>query len=133
VASHASPYVPGLIAAYSLSRHGQRGSYAKSGTPQNLSLGLRLRMGHKHGGLTDATACDAAERKTIRRGPTGRARALNRLSTEVRQQLLAAIYAGQPFRQVICDLGLTSNQVWGLAKPGVSASADGHTPAWCRV
>jgi hypothetical protein len=34
----------------------------------------------------------------------------------MRQQLLDAIYAGQPFRVVLRDLGLTSNQVWGLAK-----------------
>ena len=34
----------------------------------------------------------------------------------MRQQLLDAIYGGQPFRTVLRDLGLTSNQVWGLAK-----------------
>ena len=34
----------------------------------------------------------------------------------MRQQLLDAIYDGQPFRTVLRDLGLTSNQVWGLAK-----------------
>jgi hypothetical protein len=32
---------------------------------------------------------------------------------DVRQQLLDAIYSGQPFRTVLRDLGLTSNQVWG--------------------
>jgi hypothetical protein len=32
----------------------------------------------------------------------------------VRQQLLDAIYGGQSFRQVLRDLGLTSNRVWGL-------------------
>ena len=30
-------------------------------------------------------------------------------------KLLDAIYSGQPFRTVLRDLGLTSNQVWGLA------------------
>ena len=35
---------------------------------------------------------------------------------EKRQQLLDAIYAGQPFRAVLRDLGLTPNQVWGLTK-----------------
>jgi hypothetical protein len=35
---------------------------------------------------------------------------------EVRRQLLDGIYAGQPFRTVLRDLGLTSNQVFGLAK-----------------
>jgi hypothetical protein len=40
-------------------------------------------------------------------------KAQKRLPTEVRQQLLNAIYGGQPFRTVIRDLGLTSNQVLG--------------------
>jgi hypothetical protein len=34
----------------------------------------------------------------------------------MRQQFLDAIYDGRPFRTVLRDLGLTSNQVWGLAK-----------------
>ena len=34
----------------------------------------------------------------------------------MRQQLLDAIYGGQPFRTVLRDLGLTSSQVWGLTK-----------------
>jgi hypothetical protein len=34
----------------------------------------------------------------------------------MRQQLLNAIYAGQPFRTALRDLGLTANQVWGLTK-----------------
>jgi hypothetical protein len=34
----------------------------------------------------------------------------------VRQQLLDAIYAGQPFRTVLRDLELTPNQVWRLTK-----------------
>jgi len=38
------------------------------------------------------------------------------LPLEVRQQLLDAIYARQPFRQVLRELGLTPNQVWGLTK-----------------
>jgi hypothetical protein len=46
-------------------------------------------------------------------GPRGRARAQKRLPVEVRQQLLDGIYSGQPFRRVLRDLGLTSNQVWG--------------------
>jgi len=35
---------------------------------------------------------------------------------EVREQLLPALYAGQIFRLALRDLGLTSNQVWGLTK-----------------
>ena len=46
----------------------------------------------------------------------GRARAQKRLPADIRQQLLDAIYACQPFRQILRDLGLTSNQVWGLTK-----------------
>lgn len=45
-----------------------------------------------------------------------RAIAQARLPADVRQQLLDAIYAGQPFREALRDLALTSNQVWGLTK-----------------
>jgi hypothetical protein len=45
-----------------------------------------------------------------------RGRAQARLPIEVRQRLLEAIYAGQPFRTVLRDLGLISNQVWGPTK-----------------
>jgi hypothetical protein len=34
----------------------------------------------------------------------------------VRQQLLNAIFDRKPFREALRDLGLTSNQVWGLTK-----------------
>jgi hypothetical protein len=43
-------------------------------------------------------------------------RAQKRLPAEVRQQLLDAIYSGQPFRTVLRDVGRTSNQVWGFTK-----------------
>jgi hypothetical protein len=46
----------------------------------------------------------------------GRARAQKRLPLEVRQQLLEAIYSGRLFSTVLRDLGLTSNQVWGLTR-----------------
>jgi hypothetical protein len=45
-----------------------------------------------------------------------RTKAQARLPIDIRQKLLAAIYAGQPFRTVLGGLGLTSNQVWGLTK-----------------
>jgi hypothetical protein len=45
-----------------------------------------------------------------------RRKAQDRLPADVRQQLLDAIYGGQPFLTVLRDLGLTSNQVWGLTK-----------------
>jgi hypothetical protein len=53
----------------------------------------------------------------------GRAKAEKRLPGEVRDRLLAGINAGQPFRQVLGDLGLTSNQVWGLARTEPESSA----------
>ena len=60
------------------------------------------------------TLCRRAHSDTQR--AWGRARAQKRLPVEVRQQLLDAIYAGQPFRAVLRDLGLTSNRVFGLTR-----------------
>jgi hypothetical protein len=51
-----------------------------------------------------------------RRQGTRQSQAQKRLPVEVRQQLLDAIYADQPFPEVRRELGLISNQVWGLAK-----------------
>jgi hypothetical protein len=53
----------------------------------------------------------------------GRRKAQERLPPEVRQRLLDAIYAGKPFRRALGDLGLTSNQVWGLTKTDQEWSA----------
>jgi hypothetical protein len=41
----------------------------------------------------------------------------------LRQLLLAALYAGQPFRTALNDLALTPNQVWGLTKTDQEWSA----------
>jgi hypothetical protein len=60
------------------------------------------------------TLCRQAHNDTQR--AFGRARAQKRLPVELRQQLLDAFYAGQPFRTTLRDLGLTPNQVWGLTK-----------------
>jgi hypothetical protein len=54
----------------------------------------------------------------------GRARAQQRLPAEVRQQLLDGINAGQSFRSLLRDLGLTPNQVWRLTKTDEQWSAD---------
>jgi hypothetical protein len=35
---------------------------------------------------------------------------------ELRQQLVDALCSGQPFSRVLHNLGLTSNQVWGLTR-----------------
>jgi hypothetical protein len=48
-------------------------------------------------------------------GDRQRRKAQERLAPEVLQRLLDAIY-GQCFRRVLRDLGLTSNQIWGLTK-----------------
>jgi hypothetical protein len=69
-----------------------------------------------------------ARRKTDTARAYGRARAQDRLSTEVRQQLLDAAYAGQPFRPTLRDLGLTSNQVWGFTKTDEEWSAHWTRP-----
>jgi Zn ribbon nucleic-acid-binding protein len=68
---------------------------------------------HWHAGC-HCTQCRSAHSNSQR--AWGRARAQKRLPAEVRQQLLDAIYAGQPFRTVLRDLGLTSNRVFGLTK-----------------
>jgi hypothetical protein len=52
-----------------------------------------------------------------------RRKAQERLPAEVRQLFLDAIYRGQPFRQILRDLGLTSNQVWGLTRTDEEWSA----------
>jgi hypothetical protein len=54
----------------------------------------------------------------------GRSRAQARLPVEIRRQLLDGIYAGQPFRTVLRELNLTSNQVWGLTKTDQQWSAE---------
>jgi hypothetical protein len=60
------------------------------------------------------TQCHQAQNDAAR--ARFRRKAQKRLPAELRQQLLDGIYAGQPFRTVLRDLGLTSNQVWGLTK-----------------
>ena len=52
-----------------------------------------------------------------------RVKAQKRLPIQVRRQLLDAIYAVQPFRQVLRDLCLTPNQVWGITKTDPDWSA----------
>ena len=53
----------------------------------------------------------------------GRARGQKRLPAELRQQLLDAIYRGQPLGAVLRDLGLSSNRVFGLARTDEEWSA----------
>jgi hypothetical protein len=71
---------------------------------------VNRRHGTNAGGLTGCR-CDLC-----RRGA-------QRLPADVRQQLLDAIYSGQPFRAVVRDLGTTSNQVWGLTRTDEEWSA----------
>jgi hypothetical protein len=80
-----------------------------------------------HGTLTrwlegcDCDRCREAQNDAAR--ARGRARAQKRLPAVARQKLLDAIYNGKPFRTVLRDLGLTSNQVWGLTKTDEEWSA----------
>ncbi len=87
------------------------------------------RRGHQvsHGTLTcwlegcDCDEChqaqnDAARPRTMLLRPRFRRKAQAGLAPDVRQRLLDAIYSGQPFRQILRDLGLTSKQVWGLTR-----------------
>jgi hypothetical protein len=73
-----------------------------------------------HGTLTrwlegcDCDGCREAQNDAAR--ARFRRNAQTRLAPDVRQQLLDAICSGQPFRMVLRDLGLTSNQVWGLTR-----------------
>jgi hypothetical protein len=63
--------------------------------------------------------CSCAECRQLQSGEArarGRRKAQQRLPSDVRQQLLDAIYGGRPFRTVLRELDLTPNQVWGLTK-----------------
>jgi hypothetical protein len=79
------------------------------------------------------TLCRRAHSDTQR--AFGRARAQQRLPVELRQQLLDGIYAGQSFRNLLRDLGMTANQVWGLIKTDEewSAALDGALAATRRA
>ena len=63
---------------------------------------------------SDCDECRQAQNDAAR--ARFRRRARGRLPADVRQRLLDAIYSGEPFHTVLRDLGLTSNQVFGLAK-----------------
>jgi hypothetical protein len=69
-----------------------------------------------HGTLTGwLEGCDCAQCREAQNDAANarfRRPAQKRLPAQVRQQLLDAIYSGQPFRTMLPDLGLTSNQVW---------------------
>jgi hypothetical protein len=67
------------------------------------------------------TQCRAAHAETQK--AFGRARGQDTASPERRRQLLDAIYAGQPFRTSLRNLGLTPNQVWGLDRTDEGWSA----------
>jgi hypothetical protein len=80
-------------------------------------------MVRRRDGTTGAAALCAVGRTETTERARGRARAQARLRANVRQQLLDAIYSGQPFCAVLRDLGLTANQVWGLTKTDKEWSA----------
>ena len=84
--------------------------------PQGSRRGTRA----VHGTMARWNAgCSCAECRRLQSDEArarGRARAQKRLPADVRQQLPDAIYSGRPFRTVLRDLGLTSNQVWGTGQ-----------------
>ena len=79
-----------------------------------------VRAKYGHGTKGDGRAAvDAppAERRTLtRKGRARRTNAQTRLPAKVRQQLLNDIYAGRQFKTIVRDLGLTSQQGWGITK-----------------
>jgi hypothetical protein len=69
----------------------------------------------------DCDGCHQAQNDAAR--ARFRRRAQERLPAEKRRKLLDAICTGKPFRAVLTDLDLTSNQVWGLTKTDEEWSA----------
>ena len=104
---------------YRVAEHPRRPRTTRRGSGDVATL-THVRQAAAHGTLARwnngcrCTLCRRAHSDTQR--AWGRARAQQRLPVEMRQQLLDAIYSGRPFRMVLRDLGLTSNQVWGLTK-----------------
>jgi hypothetical protein len=104
---------------------------------------VRQRTARRPAGTAGAGAPTADERTATPSEP-GESPSASTL-VEVRLQLLEAIYAGQPFRTVLRDLGLSSNRVSGLARTdqewserldaALTASHRGRPGAWhqCRV
>jgi hypothetical protein len=61
-------------------------------------------------GIRAVAALGVAKCKSNAARARGRRKAQERLPTGMRQRLLDAIYAGQSFRRVLRDLGLTSTK-----------------------
>jgi hypothetical protein len=84
--------------------------------PQGRRLGPQV----PHGTLARwLEGCDCGRCRTAQNDAARarfRRKAQERLPAEMRQQLLNTIYGGRAFRTALRELGLTSNQVWGLTK-----------------
>jgi hypothetical protein len=84
------------------------------------SEGRQRGSGAAHGTMARWNAgCSCAECRQLQSGEArarGRRKVQQRLPSDVRQQLLDEIDKARPFRTVLRDPGLTSNQVFGLAK-----------------
>jgi hypothetical protein len=96
--------------------------------PQGRRRGAQV----AHGTMTrwnegcSCTRCRQAQNDAAR--ARFRRKAHERLPVKTRQEVLDAINRGQPFRTVLRDLGLTSNQVFGARqdRPGLVGEAGGH-------
>jgi hypothetical protein len=84
--------------------------------PESRRRGSRAAHGTMARWNSGSSCTDCRRMQSDAARERGRARSQSRLPVEVREQFLAATRLGRPFRQVLRDLGLTSNQVWGLTK-----------------
>ena len=115
-ASDVSPFVVRrwISQGCSLSRRGRSTRSRRSVTHKIQVRNPRRRTARARCGIRVAVAPPVAE-PTWRCPCSQTGESASTAARRCRQQLLDAIYAGQPFREALRDLGLTSNQVWGLA------------------